>query len=110
MSIISNKTLETLFKHIGLDHVDPDDEKQVLTTELRLIMDRKLNDRKLDVKGAKPNKIKKSLVPEKAEVLSNFEDAISEENDGEYKTSEDEEDQKDNKKADSEDEKKDKKK
>jgi hypothetical protein len=79
VSIISDKTVEALLKHIGLDGVDVGGEKQKFSQELRFVMDKKLNDRRMDIQGAKPNKFRKSEVPEKADVLSNFEDAVSEE-------------------------------
>lgn len=88
VSIISDKTIEALLKHIGLDPVDVEGEPPKFTQELKFKMDEKLNSRKMDIQGAKPNKIKKSNVPEKAEVLSNFEAAVSEEDEAEGDQSE----------------------
>lgn len=97
MSIISDKTVEALLKYIGLDLEVQEEGNNELTQELRHILDKKLNDRKLTVRGAKPNKVKKSLVPEKAELLSNFEDIVSEGDESGYQDSGEEGDNKDKK-------------
>lgn len=101
VSIISDKTIEALLRHIGLDPVQSEGEKQKLTQELRFAMDKKLSSRKMDVQGAKPNREKLKNLPEKADLLSNFDDAVSEEEDGE-----DSEDDATNKKDKKKDDKK----
>lgn len=102
VSIISSKTIESLLKYIGLNPVDVTAEKQKFTTELRLELDKKLNSRKMEIQGAKPTRLKKQDVPEKAEVLSKFSDRDSEE---EQEHSDDEKQKKNtkNKKEESDD-------
>ena len=59
VSLITDKTIEALLKYIGLD---PEDN--------RFDMDKKLNSKRLDIQGIKPNKFKMKNVPDKADVIS----------------------------------------
>lgn len=74
-------------KHIGLDLADQEDGNPELTQELRLKLDKKLSDRKVLGKAPVLYSEKDKLLPEKAEVLSDFENAISEESDNEAASS-----------------------
>jgi hypothetical protein len=77
--------------------------------DLRLKLDKKLNDRRMSVQGAKPNKVKNSNLPTKAELLDKFDDAVSEEDEADGDESDGnknkKKEKKDNNKDDSEDEK-----
>ena len=71
VSIISDKTIETLLKFIGLDENDAVDKKRT-PQEFKADMDKKLVAKKLVNAGVKPNKFKKQDVPEKYDVLDKF--------------------------------------
>lgn len=83
-----------------------------MTQELRLKLDKKLNDKKVSGKAPLKYSEKDKALPKKAEVLSDFENAISEENNSDYPSSDNEDDKKskkdkeDKKDKDSDDEKK----
>jgi len=113
VGIISDKTIESLLKHIGLDAVDLNEVPKKYSQELRFEMDKKLNSRRMNIQGAKPNRVKKLLLPEKAEIQSNFDDAVSEEDEAEGESDEDikkdNKDKKGDKKAEDSDDDKSKK-
>jgi len=83
------------------------EEPKKYSQELRFEMDKKLNSRRMNIQGAKPNRVKKLILPEKAEVQSNFDDAVSEEDEADGDS--DEDDKKKDKKADDSDDDKSKK-
>lgn len=81
VSIISDKTIEAFLKFIGLEKNDDEDSKRT-PQQFKSDMDKKLNAKKLNVAGVKPNKFKKQDVPDKFDVLDKF-DSDEEINEGE---------------------------
>ena len=71
VSIISDKTIEAFLKFIGLDQNDGEENKRT-PQQFKADMDKKLNAKKLNVVGAKPNKFKKQDVPDKYDILDKF--------------------------------------
>jgi hypothetical protein len=72
VSLISDRTIEALLKFLDLN---PEDN--------RFDMDKKLNARRIDIQGTKPNKFRKQEVPEKADVISNIAESEDEDDEDE---------------------------
>jgi sRNA-binding protein len=103
VSLISDKTIEALIAFIGLDPVEIDGDKQKLTMDLRLTLDKKLNDRRKSVQGAKPTRLLNSNLPTKAEQLEAFADAVSEEDEADEDEREDSDENKNKKEVNEKD-------
>jgi hypothetical protein len=103
VSLISDKTIEALIAFIGLDPVEIGGEKQKLTMDLRLTLDKKLNDRRKSVQGAKPTRLLNSNLPTKAEQLEAFADAVSEEDEADGDEREDSDENKNKKEVNEKD-------
>lgn len=72
VTLITDKTIEALLKFIGLDPADD-----------RFVMDKKLNAKRIEIQGTKPNKFSKKDVPDKADVISNADDTEEEQEEAE---------------------------